>query len=42
MGKKYGLEYAEVFHYVGPANAAVGGQTSTVEEYVKQHAVPSK
>jgi hypothetical protein len=40
LGKKYGLEYAEVFHYVGPANAAIGGTKSTIEDYVKEHAVP--
>jgi LmbE family N-acetylglucosaminyl deacetylase len=41
-GKKYGVEYAEVFHYVGPANAAIGGTSSTIDDYVKQHAVPLK
>jgi hypothetical protein len=33
IGKKYGLEWAEQFHYIGP-------EKSPVEEYVKQHAVP--
>lgn len=33
LGQKYGLQYAEAFHYIGP-------QTSPVEEYLKQHAVP--
>jgi LmbE family N-acetylglucosaminyl deacetylase len=33
LGKKYGLEWAEQFHYIGP-------ETPIVEEYVKQHAVP--
>ena len=33
MGKKYGVEYAEAFHYIGP-------ETSAVDAYVKQHAVP--
>jgi hypothetical protein len=42
LGKKYGLEYAEIFHYVGPANAAIGGTMSTVEKYVEEHAVPLK
>jgi hypothetical protein len=42
MGKKYGVEYAEVFHYVGPTNAAIGGTTSVIDNYVKQHAVPSR
>jgi LmbE family N-acetylglucosaminyl deacetylase len=40
LGKKYGVEYAEVFHYVGPANAEVGGSSSRVDDYVKQHATP--
>jgi hypothetical protein len=39
-GKKYGFEYAEVFHYVGPANANIGGAASRIDDYVKQHAVP--
>ena len=33
LGKKYGLEWAEQFHYIGPENAPV-------EEYVQQHALP--
>lgn len=41
-GKKYGLEYAEVFHYVGPMNANIGGTESQVDRYVRQHAVPLK
>jgi LmbE family N-acetylglucosaminyl deacetylase len=40
LGKTYGVEYAEVFHYVGPANAEVGGSSSRVDDYVKQHATP--
>lgn len=32
LGKKYGLQYAEQFHYIRP-------EASSVEEYVKQHAV---
>jgi LmbE family N-acetylglucosaminyl deacetylase len=42
LGKKYGVEYAEAFHYVGPANANIGGANSTIENYIKQHAVPLK
>jgi len=42
LGRKYGLEYAEVFHYVGPANAAIGGTRSTIDDYVKEHAIPVK
>lgn len=41
-GRQYGVEYAEVFHYVGPAAAAIGGTPSRVDAYVKQNAVPSK
>ena len=34
-GLKYGLEYAEEFHYIGPS-------PSRLEEYLKKHAVPLK
>ena len=33
LGRQYGVEYAEAFHYIGPPH-------SRVEDYVKQHAVP--
>jgi LmbE family N-acetylglucosaminyl deacetylase len=33
LGKKYGVAYAEAFHYIGPA------APSRVDDYVKQHAV---
>jgi LmbE family N-acetylglucosaminyl deacetylase len=33
LGRQYGVEYAEAFHYVGPPH-------SRVDDYVKQHAVP--
>jgi LmbE family N-acetylglucosaminyl deacetylase len=36
LGRKYGMEYAEAFHYIGPAPAP------PMEEYVKKHAVPLK
>jgi LmbE family N-acetylglucosaminyl deacetylase len=32
-GRQYGLEYAEVYHYIGP-------DESEVEEYVRRHAEP--
>lgn len=35
LGRKYGLQYAEAYHYIGPA-------PSTVEEYVRRHAAPLK
>jgi LmbE family N-acetylglucosaminyl deacetylase len=36
LGKRYGVEYAEAFHYIGPA------APSPVDQYVKDHAVPGK
>jgi hypothetical protein len=36
LGKKYGVEYAEAFHYIGPL------AKSRVDDYVKQNAVPLK
>jgi LmbE family N-acetylglucosaminyl deacetylase len=32
LGRKYGLEYAEAFHYIGPAKP-------TLDDYIKQNAV---
>jgi hypothetical protein len=34
LGKKYGVQYAEAFHYIPPE------APSRVDEYVKQHAQP--
>ena len=31
-GKKYGLDYAEEFHYIGPDHS--------MDEYIARHAVP--
>jgi LmbE family N-acetylglucosaminyl deacetylase len=36
LGRKYGVEYAEAFHYIGP------GSNRRVEDYVREHAVPLK
>jgi LmbE family N-acetylglucosaminyl deacetylase len=36
LGRKYGVEYAEAFHYIGPP------PSRRVEDYIRQHAVPSK
>jgi LmbE family N-acetylglucosaminyl deacetylase len=36
LGRKYGVEYAEAFHYIGPATSR------PVEDYVRKHAVPLK
>ena len=33
LGKRFGLEYAEVFHYIGPGS-------SRVDDYVRQNAIP--
>jgi hypothetical protein len=35
LGERYGLEYAEAFHYIDP-------RASAVDEYVKKNAVPLK
>jgi LmbE family N-acetylglucosaminyl deacetylase len=37
LGKQYGVEYAEAFHYIGPGSS---GRGSRVEEYIKRNAVP--
>jgi LmbE family N-acetylglucosaminyl deacetylase len=41
LGKQYGVEYAEAFHYVA-AGASGADRDPRVDEYVKQHAVPVK
>ena len=35
VGAKYGLAYAEAFHYIGP-----GAGRRRIDEYIRQHAVP--
>ncbi len=35
LGRKYGVAYAEAFHYIGPGK-------SRVEDYIRQNAVPLK
>lgn len=42
LGKQYGVEYAEVFHYIGPAVAAIGEPGSRLQEYIKRNAVSLK
>jgi len=37
LGRQYGVEYAEAFHYIGPGST---GRGSRVEEYIKKNAVP--
>ena len=39
LGRQYGVEYAEVFHYI-PAGASGADRDPRVEEYIRQHAVP--
>jgi LmbE family N-acetylglucosaminyl deacetylase len=34
LGRKYGVQYAEAFHYIGP------GASESVDKYVREHAVP--
>lgn len=36
LGRKYGLEYAEGFHYIGPGP----GYAPRLEEYIKERAIP--
>jgi LmbE family N-acetylglucosaminyl deacetylase len=35
LGRKYGVEYAEAFHYIGP------GTSRRIDDYIQKHAVPS-
>ncbi len=37
LGEKYGVEYAEAFHYIGPGAVS---RTQRIEEYIKRHGVP--
>lgn len=37
LGKRYGFEYAEAFHYIGPGSS---GRSRTIEEYIEKNAVP--
>jgi LmbE family N-acetylglucosaminyl deacetylase len=39
LGQKYGVAYAEAFHYLGFGSAGAGTDP-TVETYVREHAVP--
>jgi LmbE family N-acetylglucosaminyl deacetylase len=42
LGKKYGFEYAEAFHYIGPTAATIGGTQSRIDDYVRRNAVSLK
>ena len=37
LGRQYGVEYAEAFHYIGG-----GGASGRIDTYVKEHATPGK
>jgi len=39
LGRQYGVEYAEVFHYV-PPGASGADRNPRVDRYIKEHAVP--
>ena len=39
LGRKYGVDYAEAFHYIGPGAESSG---SRIEDYIKKNAVPLK
>jgi hypothetical protein len=41
LGKQYGIEYAEAFHYIAPG-ASGADRDPRVGAYVKEHAVPLK
>jgi LmbE family N-acetylglucosaminyl deacetylase len=40
LGRKYGVEYAEAFHYVGPGASGAAGPNT--EQYIRQNAIPLK
>jgi LmbE family N-acetylglucosaminyl deacetylase len=41
LGEQYGVEYAEVFHYI-PAGSSGAERDPRIDEYIKQHSVPSQ
>jgi LmbE family N-acetylglucosaminyl deacetylase len=41
LGRQYGVEYAEAFHYI-PPGASGADLDPRIEKYVKEHAVPAK
>ncbi|MGH9664429.1 MAG: PIG-L deacetylase family protein, partial [Bryobacteraceae bacterium] len=36
LGRQYGVEYAEAFHYIGPGT----GREKSREDYIREHSVP--
>ena len=41
LGKQYGVEYAEAFHYI-PPGASGANRDTRIDDYVKEHAVPAR
>jgi LmbE family N-acetylglucosaminyl deacetylase len=41
LGRQYGVEYAEAFHYIG-SGASGADRDPRIDTYVKEHAAPSK
>ncbi len=41
LGRQYGVEYAEAFHYI-PAGAAGADLDPRIEAYIKEHVVTAK
>jgi LmbE family N-acetylglucosaminyl deacetylase len=41
LGRRYGVQYAEVFHYI-PPGASGADRDPRVETYIKEHALPIK
>lgn len=39
LGQRYGVDYAEAFHYIAPG-AAGADRDPQVERYIKEHAIP--
>lgn len=39
LGRQYGVEYAEAFHYI-PAGAAGADRDPRIDDYIRKHAVP--
>lgn len=40
LGRRYGLDYAEKFHYVGPNDLTIGYTREQLDAYVRERAVP--
>ena len=41
LGKQYGVEFAEAFHYI-PAGASGADRDPRIDEYIKQHVLPER